>query len=193
MERARQGRRALVLRRQVDRGRLQPPDPARPRGDLRQGRGLRQGGQRRSPGLASRRQPDDEAHHRSCAHDRRQADRARQLRPLRRPQGGRLDAHPLDPADPGQVRPEGQDEDLGLVRLRREVRRRARADGDGDTRADHRPVHDRLRGHDRSRRQARDGLGEDRRGRAVHDRPQASTVSGRSCAGRPRSSAHRAP
>ena len=37
-----------------------------------------------------------------------------------------LDAHPLDAADAGQVRRERQDEDLGRLRLRPEVRRRAR-------------------------------------------------------------------
>ena len=42
----------------------------------------------------------------------------------------RVDAHPLDAADAGQVRPERQDEDLGRLRLRPQVRRRARPDDD---------------------------------------------------------------
>ena len=55
-----------------------------------------------------------------------------------------------------------------------------------------RSVHDRLRRHDRRRRQARDGLGEDGRHRAVHDREVSVSPRGRrgsAQTGRPRRAA----
>ena len=58
----------------------------------------------------------------------------------------------------------------GAYGLRAEVRRRPRADDDADAHGLDRSVDDRLRGHDRRGRQARDGLGHDRRRRSVHRR-----------------------
>ncbi len=74
---------------------------------------------------------------------------AGRVRPVRGPEGRRLDAHRLDAAHAGEVRRERQDEDLGLLRVRLEVRRRPCADEDGHAAGFGGAVHDRLRRHDR--------------------------------------------